>query len=529
MFSSHLNPTDRFALLLCFAVLLQPCAFGQDDDTGSRPVRLGWRTLLESEQGLANNDAADEESTRERNDSSIEELPAPRSVRERQREDKPEAAPPRAPANAPVRTNQRQGQPYDSAMLESPSDYRVPPTMDTPQTVVTQLPPQAFAAQAPQGYASQGCPCGQCGQGQCSQCMTCADRNGEGMIGGIGVKLGVGPKCEDRSQCWQCPYNPPFGVYGPGEYAGPSRTRRLSQYRLRSGDTISFMYLITELKSSGAYRLVVGDELLIESEADKELTRGTFEKGLKIQPDGTITLRLIGQIFAAGQTVDQLREVLEEKYIEFYPEPAIDVTPVNTGSAAQKIREAISGSGGFDPQQVSQTVTPSGEIRLPKIGSVMAQGLTLDELKQEINLRYDYRVGGLEVEPSLQSQAPHNVFVLGEVRQPGRFNLDNTPTTVLGAIALAGGHVQGANLRQVVIFRRGDHWELISTLVDVRGAVLGREAHPADEIWIRDGDVIILPSTPIRLFDNFVRQVFTEGIYGILPVTGSYNFGSSFN
>ncbi len=249
-----------------------------------------------------------------------------------------------------------------------------------------------------------------------------------------------------------------------------------------------------------------------------------------IQPDGTITLRLIGQVHAAGQTIDQLRSVIEEKYKEFYPEPAIDVTPVNTGTAARRIQEAFSGSGGFDPQQTVQTVTPSGEIRLPRIGSVQAQGLTLEELKQEINLRYDRYVGGIEVEPSLEDQAPHNVFVLGEVNQPGRYTMNNTPTTVLGAIAMAGGHVTtgGANLRQVVIFRRGENWELLSTLLDLRGAILGRTAHPADEIWVRDGDVIIVPSAPIRLFNNFVRQVFTEGIYGVVPINANYVVGNGY-
>lgn len=362
----------------------------------------------------------------------------------------------------------------------------------------------------------------------CSKCLPCVDRSGDSMIGGIGMKLGVGP-CPLDKQCWQCPYNAPFNLYDQGEYAGPARTHRIPEYRLRTGDTLQLTYLVTALKSEGAYRLVVGDELLIESEADEELNRGTLERGLTIQPDGTLTLRLIGQVHAAGQTVDQLRDLLDKKYTEFYPEPAIDVTPINTGTAARQIREAISGAGGFDPQQILQTVTPSGEVRLPKIGSVQAQGLTLDELKEEINLRYDGAVGGLEVEPSLISQAAHNVFVLGEVFQPGRYNMDDSPTTVLGAIAMAGGHRVGANLRQIVVFRRGENWELLSTTLDLRGAILGREAKPCDEIWVRDGDVIILPSSPIRLFDNFVRQVFTEGIYGIVPVTASYNFGESFD
>lgn len=358
----------------------------------------------------------------------------------------------------------------------------------------------------------------------CENCLQCVDRDGEGMIGGFGVKQGIGPCGKKDCQCWQCPYNFPFNTYGPGEYAGPARTVRIPEYRLRTGDVVQFLYLVTGLKSEGAYRLTVGDELLIEAEADEELIRGSLERGLVIQPDGTITLRLIGQVHAAGQTIEQLRAVIEDKYTEYYPEPAIDVTPVNTGTAARRIQEAFSGSGGFDPQQTIQTVTPSGEIRLPRIGSIQAQSLTLEELKQEINLRYDRYVGGIEVEPSLQDQAPHNVFVLGEVNQPGRYTMNDTPTTVLGAIAMAGGHVTGANLRQVVVFRRGENWELLSTLLDLRGAILGRTAHPADEIWVRDGDVIILPSAPIRLFNNFVRQVFTEGIYGVFPISATYQF-----
>jgi protein involved in polysaccharide export with SLBB domain len=363
----------------------------------------------------------------------------------------------------------------------------------------------------------------------CGRCLVCVDRDGKGLIGGIGMKHGIGPvRHPHDTECWQCPYNSPFNTYGPGAYAGPARTQRLLEYRLRTGDTVQLTFLVTKLKSEGPYRLVAGDQLLIESEADKELTRGTLDKGLTIQPDGTITLRLIGQVHAAGQTIDQLREVLEQRYKQYYPEPAIDVTPVDTGTAARRIREAISGAQGFDRQQISQTVTPSGEIRLPRLGSIQAQGLTLDELKQEINLRYDAIVGGLEVEPSLQAEAPHNFFVLGEVRQPGRFDM-NSPTTVLGGIAMAGGHVVGANLRQVVVFRRGENFELLSTLLDLRGAILGHKAHPADEIWIRDGDVIILPSTPIKLFDNFVKQVFTDGIYGVAPVTATYNFGNGFS
>ncbi|WP_404310555.1 polysaccharide biosynthesis/export family protein [Neorhodopirellula lusitana] len=353
----------------------------------------------------------------------------------------------------------------------------------------------------------------------CSTCGGCVDRHGVGACDRTGVYLGVGTREKPDCQCWRCPQQAPFNLYGPGGYAGPARSTPVADYRLRAGDQLQLTFMIKTVRTIGAYRLVVGDELLIESDADENLTRGSLDRGLEIQPDGTITLRFIGQVHAAGQTIEQLRELLNDRYEEYYPDPAIDVTPVQTGSVARHIREAISGSEGFNPQQTLQTVTPEGSIRLPRLGAIPTQGLTLGELKREINLRYESLGAGLEVEVVLEEQAPHFIYVLGEVAQPGQFEITN-PTTALGGLSLAGSYIPGANLRQIVIFRRGPNWELVSTVLDLRGALLGKASRPTDEIWLQDGDVIIVPPAPIQLFDRFVQQVFTDGIYGIVPFSG---------
>jgi polysaccharide export outer membrane protein len=310
----------------------------------------------------------------------------------------------------------------------------------------------------------------------------------------------------------------PFGSYGPGGYAGPARLAHLGQYRLRPGDQVQVIYLITRRQKEGPYRLAPGDTLLIESVADPDLSRGTLERGLEILPDGTITVRLLGQVHAAGLTVAQLRQLLDEQYAKFYEEPAIDVTPVRTNTLAEDIRNAVGGQSGFNQQAITVEVMPDGKIRLPGIGELCVQGFSLNQLKREINLRYNEVVVGLNVEPILAEQAPHFVHVLGEVTVPGRIELD-APTTVLGALASAGGHLPGANLRQVVIFRRAEDWRLISTILDLQGAVYGKRPTPADEIWLRDGDVVIVPSKPIVRFNNWVQQIFTDGAYGIFPST----------
>ncbi len=316
----------------------------------------------------------------------------------------------------------------------------------------------------------------------------------------------------------------PFGSYGPGGYAGPARLEHLGEYRLRPGDQIQVIYLITRRQAEGPYRLAPGDELLIESVADTELTRGTLENGLEIQPDGTITVRLLGQVHAAGLTVTQLREVLDQQYSKYYEEPAIDVTPVLTNRLAEDIRNAVGGQNGFRQQSITVVVMPDGHIRLPGIGEVRVQGFSMNQLKREINLRYDEIVVGLKVEPILELQAPHFVHVLGEVANPSRIQLEG-PTTVLGAIAAAGGNRPGGNLRQVVVLRRAEDWRLVSTILDLQGAVYGKRPTPADEIWLRDSDVIIVPAKPILRFNNWVQQIFVDGIYGIYP--GQFYFSSN--
>lgn len=71
-----------------------------------------------------------------------------------------------------------------------------------------------------------------------------------------------------------------FNSYAHGGYAGPARLAHLSHYRLRPRDQLQVIYLITRRQGSGAYRLEVGDEVLIESVSDVDLTRGTLLNGL---------------------------------------------------------------------------------------------------------------------------------------------------------------------------------------------------------------------------------------------------------
>ena len=289
-------------------------------------------------------------------------------------------------------------------------------------------------------------------------------------------------------------------------------------YRLRVDDSLEFVFRVTRDETPNAYEINVGDELIIESATDRDLRRN-----LIVLPDGTITLPLLGQIRAANRTIPQLRDDLEANYKKYYKVPSITVTPIKVDTKLEDLRYTVSGRSGFGGQFLSSKVTPEGTVQLPAVGSVPAQGLTIDEFARELNARFNEKIEGVEVIPVLTQRAPRYVYVLGEVRLPGRYTLE-APTTVMQAISMAGSYNNGAHIAQIVIFRRADDWRLIATTVNLRNAMLGKVPCPSGEIWLSDADLIIVPKSRLLWTTNMIELVFTKGLYGVVPFSGSYSY-----
>ena len=76
----------------------------------------------------------------------------------------------------------------------------------------------------------------------------------------------------------------------------------------------------------------------------------------------------------------------------------------------------------------------------------------------------------------------------------------------------------------VVVFRRDHNWNLMATKLNIFPALYGRQPCPADEIWIRDSDIVVVPKSPILIADDFIELVFTRGIYGVFPAVFPIEF-----
>ncbi len=320
--------------------------------------------------------------------------------------------------------------------------------------------------------------------------------------------------CLDREPTWRHAAPVPWENFAFGEYIGPHRTPHLPVYLIRVGDQISFNYLLSRTRSSEPYRIGVADILQITSGGDPSINR----ESLQVLSDGSISLPLIGPVDAEGLTVTQLADKLNRLYIErkLVREPAITVQIVKGDIVINDLRDAVDARFGQGGQTIGAEVMPDGVVRLPLIGAVPAVGLTLDELAAEVNARYSKHVHGIFVTPNLVRSAPSAIFVLGEVNRSGRQELTG-PTTVLQAIAAADGYRNGANLRHVVVLRRDQDWRLVATKLDLSGAIFGRSPYPSDEIWLRNGDIVIVPPMPILRFSRGVELYLTRSVYSVFP------------
>ena len=253
-----------------------------------------------------------------------------------------------------------------------------------------------------------------------------------------------------REPGWDAAHPLPFETYGQGEYVGPARTPHVACYAIRVNDQLDFVYRFTHHEIPEAYRLMVGDEIMVETfpqETDKDfIRRGDFAmgRGLQVQPDGTIVLPYAGTVRVVGRTIEEVRADIERKLTAppngKYIAGAIEVvvTPLKTNSALEGLRSAVDARFGSGGQTRSATVTPEGTVQLVGIGSVPAQGLTIQELEREINTRYvDVFGPGVQVSTILRQFAPRFIWVAGEVVSagtiPGESAADGRPGDRLGS------------------------------------------------------------------------------------------------
>jgi polysaccharide export outer membrane protein len=100
----------------------------------------------------------------------------------------------------------------------------------------------------------------------------------------------------------------------------------------------------------------------------------------------------------------------------------------------------------------SVPVRSDGKISLPLVGEVQASGQTPRQLEEEIAAKLQNYISEPDVTVIVQEIRSQRFNILGQVNKPGSYTLIN-PTTVLDAIAMAGGFRDFAKQKSIYVLR----------------------------------------------------------------------------
>jgi len=135
-------------------------------------------------------------------------------------------------------------------------------------------------------------------------------------------------------------------------------------------------------------------------------------------------------------------------------------------------------------------VRPDGMITLPLIGDVQAGERTPNKLRDVIRLKLDKFKELPEVTVTVTQINSYYIYVLGEVRNPGKYQVRNY-TTVLQAVAMAGGFTEWADKNDMVILRKTQNEQEQKIKIRYKDVLRNKKSKP-DEL-LRRGDTLIIP------------------------------------
>jgi polysaccharide export outer membrane protein len=142
-------------------------------------------------------------------------------------------------------------------------------------------------------------------------------------------------------------------------------------------------------------------------------------------------------------------------------------------------------------EQLTRTVPvrPDGFISLPLMDDIKAAGLTTPQLREVLVKRLAEFMPSPEVSVVVIDVRSFKVSVIGEVVRPGRFELKSW-TTVLDALAQAGGFTQFANRSRIVILRpNGRKMERIAFNYNKVITAGGED----ENFYLQPNDIILVP------------------------------------
>jgi polysaccharide export outer membrane protein len=236
----------------------------------------------------------------------------------------------------------------------------------------------------------------------------------------------------------------------------------------------------------------------------------------QIANDGTVMLPMVGQVHAAGLTVEQLQANLVTAYKKFFKDPQVTVQVTEFRSQPVSVAGNVNAPGVVQlrgNRNLLEVLSQAGGLRADAGDSVLitrnlsegpipVAGAFTDPTGKYSVAHIDVRsvMSGKNPEGNITIR-PHDVitvprarmiYVLGNVGRPGGYVLtENETMSLTQAIALAGGWNSTAALSGARILRSDGGAEREQIPADVKKIMLNK----APDLQLRPDDILYVPNS----------------------------------
>ena len=245
------------------------------------------------------------------------------------------------------------------------------------------------------------------------------------------------------------------------------------------------------------------------------------DKPAQIDNDGTVTLPMIGQVHAAGLTVEQLQANLVIAYKKYFKDPQVTVQVNDFRSQPVSVAGNVTNPGVVQlrgNRNLMEVIGQAGGLRADAGDSVLitrnlsqgpipVSGAYTDPTGKYSIAHIDIRsiMSGKDPEGNIQIK-PHDVitvprarmiYVLGNVGRPGGYVMtENETMSLTQAIALAGGWDKMAALGSARILRADGG----STREQIPANVKKIMENKAPDLQMRPDDILYIPNSMTKVF-----------------------------
>lgn len=256
------------------------------------------------------------------------------------------------------------------------------------------------------------------------------------------------------------------------------------EYKIQPGDLLDVLFQFSTWTERPEFRIKVDHTVSVKFADTPELNEEQ-----RVRPDGSITLPYLGRVHITGLTVDELTAQLTAQYSTILRNPDIYVLVPEFQSAIKELKMDLHTA----PRGLSRLVTvrPDGYATFPMVGDMFVGYKTIREVNRELNLKFDDIVEGLHCDLFLEQTAGTKIYIVGEVTNPDAYQIKK-PTTVIEALALAGGALPSAELDSVIVARRHEN-KVVATRVDLERLLAAKD--DSAHIFLQGDDIVYVPQT----------------------------------